>query len=103
VKHFDWDDAKNAKLRTERGIRFEDVVFHIEHGDLLDILSGTRRLRCSGKRGTNPVLPPAFQRLTHVRTVRRASPKWRLAGLRPSCARTAPHLVAVSLGVDIAR
>jgi hypothetical protein len=27
VKYFDWDDAKNAKLRTERGIGFEDVVF----------------------------------------------------------------------------
>ena len=38
VKDFDWDDAKNAKLRAERGIGFEDVVFHIERGDLLDIL-----------------------------------------------------------------
>jgi predicted DNA binding CopG/RHH family protein/uncharacterized DUF497 family protein len=38
VKYFDWDDAKNAKLRKERGIGFEDVVFHIERGDLLDIL-----------------------------------------------------------------
>jgi uncharacterized DUF497 family protein len=24
VKYFDWDDAKNAKLRTERGIGFEE-------------------------------------------------------------------------------
>ena len=38
MKYFDWDDAKNAKLRTERGIGFEDIVFHIERGDLLDIL-----------------------------------------------------------------
>jgi len=38
VKYFAWDDAKNAKLRKERGIGFEDVVFHIERGDLLDIL-----------------------------------------------------------------
>jgi uncharacterized DUF497 family protein len=38
VKSFDWDDAKNAKLRTERGIGFEEIVFHIERGDLLDIL-----------------------------------------------------------------
>jgi uncharacterized DUF497 family protein len=38
VKYFDWDDAKNAKLRTERGIGFEEIVFHIERGDLLDIL-----------------------------------------------------------------
>jgi hypothetical protein len=38
VKYFAWDDARNAKLRKERGIGFEDVVFHIEGGDLLDIL-----------------------------------------------------------------
>ena len=38
MKYFGWDDAKNAKLRAERGIGFEDVVFHIERGDLLDIL-----------------------------------------------------------------
>ena len=38
VKYFAWDDAKNAKLRADRGIGFEDIVFHIERGDLLDIL-----------------------------------------------------------------
>jgi uncharacterized DUF497 family protein len=38
VKYFDWDDAKNAKLRAERGIGFEEIVFHIERGDVLDIL-----------------------------------------------------------------
>jgi hypothetical protein len=37
VKYFAWDDAKNAKL-SERIMRFEDIVCHIEHGDLLDIL-----------------------------------------------------------------
>ena len=35
MRYFDWDDAKNAKLRTERGIGFEEIVFHIERGDLL--------------------------------------------------------------------
>ncbi|MGH9410689.1 MAG: toxin [Vicinamibacterales bacterium] len=38
MKFFDWDDAKNAKLRAERGIGFEEIVFHIERGDLLDVL-----------------------------------------------------------------
>src|SRR6202040_30033 len=37
VKYFAWDDAKNAKLRADRGIGFEDIVFHIERGDLLDV------------------------------------------------------------------
>ena len=38
VKYFAWDDAKNAKLRADRGIGFEEIVFHIERGGLLDIL-----------------------------------------------------------------
>ena len=44
VKYFNWDEAKNAKLRMERGIGFEDIGFHIERGDLLDIVSGSQRV-----------------------------------------------------------
>jgi hypothetical protein len=43
VKYFAWDDAKNAKLKADRGIGFEDVVFHIERGDLLDILEAIQK------------------------------------------------------------
>ena len=50
VKFFDWDDAKNAKLRTERGIGFEEIVFHIERGDLLDILEHPNPERYGGQR-----------------------------------------------------
>jgi uncharacterized DUF497 family protein len=50
VKYFAWDDAKNAKLRKERGIAFEDVVFHIERGDLLDILEHPNPDRYAGQR-----------------------------------------------------
>jgi hypothetical protein len=46
----DWDDAKNAKLRAERGIGFEDTVFHIERGDLLDILEHPNPIRYAGRR-----------------------------------------------------
>ena len=38
VKYLVWDDAKNAKLRKESGTGFEDIVFHMERGDPLDIL-----------------------------------------------------------------
>ena len=50
VKFFDWDDAKNAKLRAERGIGFEDIVLHIERGDLLDILEHPNPSRYAGQR-----------------------------------------------------
>jgi predicted DNA binding CopG/RHH family protein/uncharacterized DUF497 family protein len=50
VKYFAWDDAKNAKSRKERGIGFEDVVFHIERGDVLDILEHPNPDRDAGQR-----------------------------------------------------
>jgi len=50
VKCFAWDDAKNAKLRADRRIGFEDVVFHIERGDLLDILEHPNPDRYGGQR-----------------------------------------------------
>jgi uncharacterized DUF497 family protein len=50
VKYFDWDDAKNATFSAERGIGFEDVVFHIERGDLLDILEHPNADRYAGQR-----------------------------------------------------
>jgi uncharacterized DUF497 family protein len=50
MKYFAWDDAKNAKLRADRGIGFEDIVFHIERGDLLDILEHPNPDRYAGQR-----------------------------------------------------
>jgi len=50
VKLFGWDDAKNAKLRAERGIGFEDIVFHIERGDLLDTVDHLNPGRYVGQR-----------------------------------------------------
>ena len=50
VKHVAWDDAKNAKFRADRGIGFEDIVFHIERCDLLDILEHPNAERYAGRR-----------------------------------------------------
>ncbi|MGB7202333.1 MAG: BrnT family toxin [Pyrinomonadaceae bacterium] len=36
MKYFAWNAEKNEQLKAERGISFEEVVFHIENGDLLD-------------------------------------------------------------------
>ena len=38
MPEFDWDDEKNALLEKTRGVSFEDVVYHIENGDILDIV-----------------------------------------------------------------
>ena len=50
LKYFAWDNAKNAKLKADRGIGFEDVVFHIERGDLLDTLEHPNPERDGGQR-----------------------------------------------------
>ena len=34
---FDWSDEKDKKLKLERGVGFEDIVFHVASGDLLSV------------------------------------------------------------------
>lgn len=36
MKYFDWDEEKNAKLKEEREVGFEDVVDAIEDNRVLD-------------------------------------------------------------------
>ena len=50
LKYFTWDEAKNEKLKAERGIGFEEIVFHIERGDVLDILEHPNRARYGNQR-----------------------------------------------------
>ena len=50
MKVFAWDDAKNVTLRADRGIGFEDIVFHIGRGDVLDILEHPTPHRYAGQR-----------------------------------------------------
>ncbi len=38
MKHFAWDPEKNERLKADRQISFEAVVFCIEQGGLLDIV-----------------------------------------------------------------
>ncbi|MBN2313942.1 MAG: DUF4258 domain-containing protein [Sedimentisphaerales bacterium] len=38
MKLFDWNDDKNRWLRNERGITFEEIIYHIAHGGLLDVI-----------------------------------------------------------------
>ena len=36
---YQWDDEKNAVLKKTRGVSFEQVVMHIENGDVLDVMA----------------------------------------------------------------
>ena len=35
MKKFDWDEEKNELLKRDRKVSFEEVVYHINSGDLL--------------------------------------------------------------------
>jgi uncharacterized DUF497 family protein len=36
MRIYNWNSEKNQELIVGRSISFEEVIFHIEHGDLLD-------------------------------------------------------------------
>ena len=50
MKYFSWDVEKNERLKAGRGISFEEIVFHIERGDLRDILEHPNQDRYGGQR-----------------------------------------------------
>jgi uncharacterized DUF497 family protein len=39
VNYFVWNAVKNDQLKAERGISFEEVVFHIENGGVLAVIA----------------------------------------------------------------
>jgi uncharacterized DUF497 family protein len=50
VKYFSWNPEKNQTLITERGVSFEEVVFHIERGDILDLVEHPNQERYPAQR-----------------------------------------------------
>jgi len=50
MKHHSWNNDKNEKLKKERHISFEDVLYYIEHGKLLAILEHTNKRKYSGQK-----------------------------------------------------
>lgn len=45
VKYYDWDEAKNNKLKAERDICFEDILTAIDAGKVLDDVKHPNNLR----------------------------------------------------------
>jgi len=50
MKIFSWNDEKNASLKSDRQVCFEDVVISIEMGLLLDILEYPNQERYKGQK-----------------------------------------------------
>ena len=50
MKPYDWNDEQNECLRQERGITFEDVVFHLSQGGLLDTIEHPNQQQYPGQK-----------------------------------------------------
>ena len=50
MKHYAWNSEKNEQLKQERDISFEDVVFHIEAGDEVDLFEHPNQERYPGQK-----------------------------------------------------
>lgn len=50
MKVFSWNEEKNELLKAERQISFEDVVFYIEQGFLLDVLEHPNQEKYKGQK-----------------------------------------------------
>ena len=50
MKFFSWSIEKNQHLQAERNVSFEEVVFYIEHGNLLDIVEHPDQEKYKGQR-----------------------------------------------------
>lgn len=50
MKRFEWSDEKNAWLKRVRAITFEEIVYHLSEGDLLDVLEHPNQERYPGQR-----------------------------------------------------
>jgi uncharacterized DUF497 family protein len=49
MKPYDWSDEKNEWLKQERGVTFEDIIFHLAHGDLLDTIEHPNQRQYPGQ------------------------------------------------------
>ncbi len=50
MKYFSWNTEKNERLKAGRKISFEEIVFYIESGQLLDIVENPNEEKYQGQR-----------------------------------------------------
>lgn len=45
MKYYNWDNDKSLKLKQHRGISFEEIVYYISNGAILDIIENPNNQR----------------------------------------------------------
>jgi hypothetical protein len=49
MDYYKWDFQKNEKLKVDRGISFEQIVMHVERGDVLDLVAHPNQKKYPGQ------------------------------------------------------
>ena len=47
---FEWDSSKNELLKKERGISFEQIIFHLSQGDIWKVADHPDQIRYPGQK-----------------------------------------------------
>ena len=50
MKYYDWDSEKYEKLKIERGVSFEDIVFEILQGGEVDLFDHPNQTKYPGQK-----------------------------------------------------
>lgn len=50
MKYYVWNNEKNKKLKNERRLSFEDVVYYIERGNLLEVVEHSDQTKYKGQK-----------------------------------------------------
>lgn len=50
MKNYNWNPDKNEVLKADRSISFEEIVFHIEHGNEVDVFDHPNQKRYTGQK-----------------------------------------------------
>jgi len=50
MKYFSWNHEKNLQLQLSRNVSFEEIVFYIERGNLLDVVEHPNQKKYFGQK-----------------------------------------------------
>lgn len=50
MKPFEWNDEKNERLKQERGLSFEDILYYIEKQEILDLVPHPLQVKYPGQK-----------------------------------------------------
>ena len=50
MKNYNWNEDKSKKLKSERNLSFEEIIFYISNGNLLEIIDNPNQIKYGGQK-----------------------------------------------------